>query len=71
MLTDLNILSENREFLKLLPENTILTPHPGEFDRLAGKSEGGYERFLKLAEFSKHHKAIVVLKGAYTSIASS
>jgi ADP-dependent NAD(P)H-hydrate dehydratase / NAD(P)H-hydrate epimerase len=66
----LNILSENRDLLKFLPENTVLTPHPGEFDRLAGKSEGGYERFLKLAEFSKQQKAIVVLKGAYTSIAS-
>jgi ADP-dependent NAD(P)H-hydrate dehydratase / NAD(P)H-hydrate epimerase len=66
----LNILSENPEILKYLPENVILTPHPGEFDRLAGNSEGGYERFLKLAEFSNQHKAIVVLKGAYTSIAS-
>lgn len=66
----LNILSENREFLKYLPENVILTPHPGEFDRLAGKSEGGYERFLKLTEFSIRHKAIVLLKGAFTSIAS-
>ena len=66
----LNLLSENRDLLKFLPENTVLTPHPGEFDRLAGKSEAGYERFLKLAEFSNQHKAIVVLKGAYTSIAS-
>lgn len=66
----LNILSGNREFLKLLPENTILTPHPGEFDRLASKSEGGYERFLKLTEFAAQYKVVVVLKGAFTSIAS-
>lgn len=66
----LNILSENREFLKLLPENTILTPHPGEFDRLAGESPGGYERFLNQIEFAAKYKVIIVLKGAFTSIAS-
>ena len=37
----LNILSENNDWLKLLPPNSILTPHPKEFDRLAGNSENG------------------------------
>jgi hydroxyethylthiazole kinase-like uncharacterized protein yjeF len=66
----LNILSENPEWYELLPEGTILTPHPKEFDRLAGKSDTGYERHLRQLEFSTRYRVIVVLKGAYTGIAS-
>jgi len=62
----LNILSENRELLNLLPENCILTPHPKEFDRLAGERESHYDRLLKLMSFVKKYKVLVVLKGAYT-----
>jgi NAD(P)H-hydrate epimerase len=77
----LNILSANPEWLDLLPENTVLTPHPKEFDRLvhaaglindkgkAGtKSKSGYERHLEQIEFSKKFGVILVLKGAHTSI---
>ncbi|MBW6502320.1 MAG: NAD(P)H-hydrate epimerase, partial [Bacteroidales bacterium] len=32
----LNILGMNKEWLKILPGQTILTPHPKEFERLAG-----------------------------------
>jgi NAD(P)H-hydrate epimerase len=64
----LNILAENNEWLNLLPENTILTPHFREFDRLFGKHETHYERFLTAQEIAKKYKIIVVLKGAYTQI---
>ncbi|MFA0961314.1 NAD(P)H-hydrate dehydratase [Roseivirga sp. BDSF3-8] len=64
----LNILSENRELLELLPENTILTPHPKEFERLAGKTENGFEQLERQKEFSKKHKVIVVRKGAHTAV---
>jgi hydroxyethylthiazole kinase-like uncharacterized protein yjeF len=66
----LNLLSAHPEWLDLLPEGTILTPHPKEFDRLAGKSKDSYERHLKQREFAAKHKVIVVLKGAYTGIAA-
>jgi len=66
----LNILSAHPEWLKLLPEECILTPHPREFDRLAGESSSCYERHLKQIEFAAEYKVIVVLKGAYTGIAS-
>ncbi|NPA36074.1 MAG: NAD(P)H-hydrate dehydratase [Chlorobi bacterium] len=62
----LNIISENKELLNLLPENTVLTPHPKEFDRLAGISTSHYERLEKAVEFAGEYKVIVVLKGAYT-----
>ena len=65
----LNILSDNKEWLNTLPENTILTPHPKEFDRLAGDSASGYERNKKQIEMARMYKIIIVLKGAFTSIA--
>lgn len=64
----LNILSENREWLKVLPENTILTPHPGEFGRLTGKSANSWEMIQKQRAMAKEFKVIVVLKGAFTSV---
>jgi NAD(P)H-hydrate epimerase len=64
----LNILSLNKEWISVLPSGTIITPHPKEFERLAGKSANGYERLQKQMEFSRQHNLIVVLKGAYTSV---
>lgn len=66
----LNILAENKTWLAFLPAGTILTPHPGEFDRLAGAHTSGHERFLSQIEFSRRFNCYVVLKGAYTSITS-
>ncbi len=67
----LNILSENPDRMQLLPPNCIITPHPREFDRLAGKSENGYQRWCKQMEMARKYGIIVVLKGAYTSVATS
>jgi len=64
----INLLAENKELLLLLPVNTIITPHPGEFDRLAGASKNGFERLQKAILLSREYKIVVVLKGAYTTI---
>lgn len=66
----LNIISENRELLALLRPGTILTPHPKEFERLAGESKNDFERLDRQRAFSKEYKIVVVLKGAYTTITS-
>jgi len=66
----LNVLSQNKYFLKLLPPNSILTPHPKEFERLVGTWENDYQRLMKLIEFSTTYHIIVILKGAHTTIAS-
>lgn len=66
----LNILSMNTNWLSEISPGTVLTPHPGEFERLAGKASSGFERLKKQIEFSAFHKCIVVLKGAFTSIAA-
>lgn len=64
----LNILSENKDWLDLLPENAILTPHLKEFDRLTKDHSSSYERYKTQLEFSKKYKVIVVLKGGYSCI---
>jgi len=66
----LNILSANRELLAIIPENSVLTPHPKEFERLAGSWKDDFERLGKVQEFAARIKSVVVLKGAFTSIVS-
>jgi len=65
----LNIIADNSELLHALPEKSILTPHPGEFDRLVGsKSASAYERLQKARSIAAEYKIYIVLKGAYTAI---
>lgn len=64
----LNILSENKTWLAFLPQNSILTPHPKEFERLVGKWTTDEERLELQQELSVKNNLIVVLKGANTSI---
>lgn len=64
----LNILAENPTWLAFLPPFTILTPHPGELDRMVGKSVNTFERWKKAIELSMKTNAIVVLKGAHTAV---
>jgi hydroxyethylthiazole kinase-like uncharacterized protein yjeF len=66
----LNIISEHQEWLTLLPENTVLTPHPGEFRRLFGSWESSVEMFEKQRIAAQQYKIVIVLKGAYTRIAT-
>tara|TARA_R110000868_G_scaffold57476_3_gene177429 strand:- start:3258 stop:4109 length:852 start_codon:yes stop_codon:yes gene_type:complete len=64
----LNILSNNKEWLKLLQPKAILTPHPKELERLIGKWNAEEDKFDKTIAFSKQYNLIVVMKGAPTSI---
>ena len=66
----LNILAQNESGLELLPENTILTPHPKELERLIGNWNSDAEKFQKTIDFSKKHQVIIVMKGAPTFIIS-
>lgn len=64
----LNILSENPTWLAFLPQGCVLTPHPKEFQRLAGGWADDFEKLKKQREFSRKYGVIMVLKGANTSI---
>jgi NAD(P)H-hydrate epimerase len=67
----LNILASNRELLSLVPEGSILTPHPKEFERLVGKWSDDFERLEKQKILAHKLKSVIVLKGAHTSIATA
>lgn len=64
----LNIMSSNRSILEKLPPGTILTPHPGEFERMMGEYDNGYSRVMAASDLAKQTKSVIVLKGAYTSL---
>ncbi len=65
----LNILALEPSLLGHLPEGCILTPHEGEFKRLAGPWKDDFDKLEKLMDFSRRHRCVMVLKGAYTVIA--
>jgi NAD(P)H-hydrate epimerase len=54
-----------------IPKNSILTPHPKEFDRLFGLCQNSQERMLKAIKKAKELSCIVVLKGHHTLIATA
>ncbi len=66
----LNIIALNKEWLRLVPENSILTPHPGEFDRLTEQHKNSHDRLISQIELAKKYKINIVLKGAHTSVAT-
>lgn len=64
----INIISNDQTLQALIPENTVLTPHPKEFERLVGSWYDSEERLAKQIKFSKHFRCIVVVKDAETVI---
>ena len=62
----LNMLSQNKELLSLLPKNSVLTPHPGELKRLIGEWKDDFHKLELVKAFSKEYKVIIVVKGAHT-----
>ena len=66
----LNILSQHQNFFDFIPENSILTPHPKEFERLFGSSANSLERMKMASKKAQELGVIIVLKGANTLIAT-
>lgn len=66
----INCLSINKEMHKLIPEGSILTPHPGEFERLVGEWDSEENKLEKQLSFSKDFNCTIVLKGYRTSIST-
>lgn len=64
----LNILAANPLWIDELPEGSVLTPHPGEFARLAGVSCSSYDALMRAREFAQKRKVCIVLKGGYTAV---
>lgn len=66
----LNVLSEHQELYKNIPENSIITPHPKEFERLFGKTENDFAQRNLALQKAAELKIFIVLKGRYTFIAT-
>ncbi len=68
----LNILSGIEEWWKRLPESSVLTPHPGEMERLTKLSVAEIEpdRMAVAAKFAQAWGHVVVLKGAFSVVAA-
>ncbi len=66
----LNLLSENPEWYANIPQNSILTPHPKEFERLFGKSENDFERNALQRRKAQELNVYILLKGAHSCIAT-
>jgi len=64
----INILSQNLEWLELLPKNTILTPHFKELERLIGKWESEEDKLYRVYQLSHKYNLIIVVKGAPTIV---
>lgn len=66
----LNYLARQSDWWESLPSNTILTPHTGEMQRLVSKSVNDVDRITLAIDYAKRWRVILVLKGAYTIIAT-
>lgn len=66
----LNMLGENPDLIDLIPEGSILTPHPKEFERLAGKWTDDFRRLEMQRALAARIRCIIVVKGAYSAIAA-
>ncbi|HQX97536.1 MAG TPA: NAD(P)H-hydrate dehydratase, partial [Chitinophagaceae bacterium] len=66
----LNILAAEKELIALIPEESILTPHPKEFERLFGKWENDFEKIQLAVTKAVELKCFIVLKGHHTVIAT-
>lgn len=65
----LNLLAFHPELQTKIPPGSILTPHPGEFKRLVGEWSDDFDKLKKQQALAAKIKSVVVLKGAYSTIA--
>ncbi|MGN1376240.1 MAG: NAD(P)H-hydrate dehydratase [Prevotella sp.] len=65
----LNILSSHRAWLQQLPKGIIMTPHPAEFERLAGNHfNDSFERLSNVCDMAERTNAYIILKGHYSAL---
>lgn len=65
----LNILANHQAWMQQLPAGIIMTPHPAEFDRMAGSiSNNDYERLVRAQQMAEHIKGYIILKGHHSAL---
>ncbi|MES2480037.1 MAG: NAD(P)H-hydrate dehydratase [Bacteroidota bacterium] len=66
----LNILAQHPELMNKIPENSILTPHVAECDRMFAKSTNSMQRVEHVRMQAMRYKVCIVLKGHHTVVAT-
>lgn len=65
----LNIIASHQAWQADLPKGLILTPHPGEMDRLlGGRCHSDAERLRKTRDIAQQWQAYIILKGHYSAL---
>ena len=64
----LNILAINPENFQFIPKDSIVTPHPKEFERLFGKTQNSFERVALAQKKAAELGIFIVLKNHHTQI---
>ena len=62
----LNMLSCNPSLSSQIPENSILTPHHGEWERIFHPCKDDIDKINTSAEFCKNHNINILLKGYFS-----
>jgi len=66
----LNLISKDKKLLKKIPANSILTPHPKEFERMFGETKNDFARIELAQQKATEFDIIIVLKGHHTCVAT-
>lgn len=64
----LNIISLDLDLLESLPKDSVLMPHPKEFERIFGTFENSYERLEAARNAAEKYQIYIVLKDHRTQI---
>ena len=65
----LNILAQSPDWLEFIPKNSLLTPHPKEFERMFGTTANSFERNALQRQKAKELGVYILLKGANSCLA--
>lgn len=66
----LNILGEHQSLFDQLPSRAVLTPHVKELERMFGPAANDFERWELAVHHAQKLGITIVLKGAYTLVAT-
>lgn len=67
----LTMLAADEHLFSKVPEGTVFTPHPKEFDRLFGDHANEEDRIITAIKKAVDHQVVIVLKGHHTLVTYS
>ncbi len=64
----LNLIAENPEMARHIPQGSLLTPHPGELRRLVGEWSDERHKMELASQYAANYNVYMIVKGAHTMI---